>query len=55
MPLEALQRKDGETVVYRLKKDLKPRQIAKAKEGLSGRAKFIWLSDHWKEYFDWCR
>ena len=21
-------------------------------EGLAGRAKFIWLSDHWKDYFD---
>jgi RND family efflux transporter MFP subunit len=52
IPLEALQRKDGDTVAYRLKKDLKPRQIAAAKAGLSGRAKFIWLSDHWKEYFD---
>ena len=52
IPLEALQRKDGNTVTYRLKKDLKPQQIAAAREGLSGRTKFIWLSDHWKEYFD---
>ena len=52
IPLEALQRKDGETVAYRLKKDLKPQQLAAAKEGLSGRAKFIWLSDHWKDYFE---
>jgi RND family efflux transporter MFP subunit len=52
VPLEALQRKDGQTVVYRLKKDLKPGDLAKAKEGLSGRTKFIWLSDHWKEYFE---
>jgi RND family efflux transporter MFP subunit len=52
IPLEALQRKDGETVAYRLKKDLKPQQISAAKAGLSGRMKFIWLSDHWKEYFD---
>lgn len=52
IPLEALQRKDGETVAYRLKKGLKPNQVAAAKAGLSGRAKFIWLSDHWKEYFD---
>jgi RND family efflux transporter MFP subunit len=52
IPLEALQRKDGETVAYRLKKDLKPKQVAAAKSGLSGRTKFIWLSDHWKEYFD---
>jgi RND family efflux transporter MFP subunit len=52
IPLEALQRREGETVAYRLKKDLKPKQIASAKEGLGGRAKFIWLSDHWKDYFD---
>jgi multidrug efflux pump subunit AcrA (membrane-fusion protein) len=52
IPLEALQRKDGETVAYRLKKDLKPQQIAAAKAGLSSRTKFIWLSDHWKEYFE---
>lgn len=52
VPLEALQRKDGQTVVYRLKADLKPADIARAKEGLSGRTKFIWLADHWKEYFD---
>ena len=52
IPLEGLQRKEGQTVAYRLKADLKPKQIATAKEGLSSRAKFIWLSDHWKEYFD---
>ncbi|HEY3171697.1 MAG TPA: efflux RND transporter periplasmic adaptor subunit [Thermoanaerobaculia bacterium] len=52
IPLEALQRKEGNTVAYRLKKGLKPQQISAAREGLSGRNKFIWLSDHWKEYFD---
>ncbi len=52
IPLEALQRREGNTVAYRLKKGLKPQQIAAAREGLSGRNKFIWLSDHWKEYFD---
>ncbi|WP_257308704.1 efflux RND transporter periplasmic adaptor subunit [Geothrix fuzhouensis] len=52
VPLEALQRRDGQTVVYRLKENLLPQDLAKAKEGLSGRGKFIWLSDHWKEYFD---
>jgi RND family efflux transporter MFP subunit len=52
IPLEALQRRDGKTVAFQLKKDLKPQLIAAAKEGLSGRTKFIWLSDHWKEYFD---
>jgi RND family efflux transporter MFP subunit len=52
VPLEALQRREGQTVVYRLKKNLKPDDFAKAKEGLSGRAKFIWLSDHWQDYFE---
>lgn len=52
VPLEALQRRDGQTVVYRLKANLSPQDLAKAKEGLSGRGKFIWLADHWKDYFD---
>jgi multidrug efflux pump subunit AcrA (membrane-fusion protein) len=52
IPLEALQKRDGKTIAYRLKDGLKPQQIAAAKEGLSSRNKFIWLSDHWKEYFD---
>jgi RND family efflux transporter MFP subunit len=52
IPLEALQRRDGQTVVYRLKENLQPQDLAKAKEGLAGRGKFIWLSDHWKEFFD---
>jgi HlyD family secretion protein len=52
VPLEALQRRDGQTVVYRLKENLSPQDIAKAKDGLTGRGKFIWLSDHWKDYFD---
>lgn len=52
IPLEALQRRDGQPVVYRLKDGLKPEQLAAAKEGLSGRTKFIWLSDHWKDYFE---
>jgi RND family efflux transporter MFP subunit len=52
VPLEALQRRDGQTVVYRLKENLPAQDLAKAKEGLSGRGKFIWLSDHWKEFFD---
>lgn len=52
VPLEALQRKDGQTVVYRLKKDLKPGDFTRAKEALSGRTKFIWLADHWKEFYD---
>ena len=52
IPLEALQKRDGQTVAYRLKANLEPKKIAAAKDGLSGRSKFVWLSDHWKEYFD---
>jgi RND family efflux transporter MFP subunit len=52
VPLEALQRRDGQTVVYRMKETLTPPDIAKAKDGLTGRGKFIWLADHWKDYFD---
>ena len=52
IPLEALNRKDGQTVVYRLKKDLKPENYKQAKEGLAGRGKFTWLSEHWKEFFE---
>jgi len=52
IPLEALQKRDGKTVAYRLKPNLKPQQIALAKDGLTSRNKFIWLSEHWKEYFD---
>jgi RND family efflux transporter MFP subunit len=52
IPLEALQKRDGKTIAYRLKLNLKPKQLAAAKDGLAGRNKFIWLSDHWKDYFD---
>jgi HlyD family secretion protein len=52
IPLEALQRRDGQTVAFQLKKGLKADQIRDAKDGLSGRSKFIWLADHWKEYFN---
>ena len=52
IPLEALQRNEGQTVAYQLKKSLRPNQIGEAKEGLNGRSKFIWLSEHWKDYFD---
>ena len=52
VPLEALQRRDGQTVVYRMKEGLTPKDLAKAKDGLTGRGKFIWLADHWKEYFE---
>lgn len=52
IPLEALQRRDGQVVVYRLKQGLKPADLSRAKEALAGRSKFVWLSEHWKEYFD---
>lgn len=52
IPLEALQKRDGTTVAFRLKDNLTPKQLKAAKEALSGRNKFIWLSDHWKEFFD---
>jgi HlyD family secretion protein len=52
IPLEALQRRDGKTVAFRLKAGLKPDVIAKAKEGLDGRNKFVWLADHWQDYFE---
>jgi RND family efflux transporter MFP subunit len=52
IPLEALQRRDGRTVAYRLKSGLSASAISKAKDGLSGRNKFVWLADHWRDYFD---
>jgi RND family efflux transporter MFP subunit len=52
VPLEALQRRDGNTVVYRLKDDLAPKLVKDAKDGLGGRGKFVWLADHWKDYYD---
>jgi HlyD family secretion protein len=52
IPLEALQRREGQTVAYQLKKDLRADQIRDAKDGLSGRSKFIWLADHWTDYFN---
>ncbi len=52
IPLEALQRRDGRTVAYRLKSGLSASAIAKAKDGLSGRNKFVWLADHWRDYLE---
>jgi len=52
IPLEALQRRDGATVVYRLKGTLPPKEIDKAREALEGRSKFVWLSENWKDYFE---
>lgn len=52
IPLEALQRREGETIAYRLKSNLKPQQVKAARDGLAGRNKFIWLADHWKDYYE---
>jgi HlyD family secretion protein len=52
IPLEALQRRDGQTVVYRLKGGLPAKQVDKAREALNGRSKFVWLSENWKGYFE---
>jgi HlyD family secretion protein len=52
IPLEALQRRDGQTVVFRLKHDLAATEIGKAREALKGRSKFVWLSENWKDYFE---
>jgi HlyD family secretion protein len=52
VPLEALQRRDGQAVIYRLKNGLPEKQVAKAREALSGRSKFVWLSENWKDYFE---
>jgi multidrug efflux pump subunit AcrA (membrane-fusion protein) len=53
IPLEALQqRREGETVVYRLKTGLTDKQMATAREALNGRSKFVWLSENWKDYFE---
>jgi HlyD family secretion protein len=52
IPLEALQRRDGQTVVYRLRNGLPDKEIAKAREALNGRSKFVWLSENWKQYFE---
>ena len=50
--MEGLHRRDGQTVVYRLRAGLKAPELARAREALGGRGKFTWLSEHWKEYFD---
>ena len=52
IPLEALQRREGKPVAYRLKDGLSEKALAAAREGLSGRNKYTWLSEHWKEYFE---
>ncbi len=52
IPLEGLQRRDGATVVYRLKSGLPAKEIARAREGLDGRSKFVWMSENWKDYFE---
>jgi RND family efflux transporter MFP subunit len=52
IPLEALQRRDGRTVAFRLKPGLPEKAFDRAREGLKGRSKFVWLSDHWRDYFE---
>jgi len=52
IPLEALQRREGAVVAYRLKKDLADKEIEKARSGLSGKNKYTWLSEHWQEFFE---
>jgi HlyD family secretion protein len=52
IPLEALQRREGATVVYRLKAGLPVKEVEKAREALNGRSKFVWLSENWKGYFE---
>lgn len=52
IPLEALQRREGAVVAYRLKKDVADKQIEKARTGLSGKNKYTWLAEHWQEYFE---
>ncbi|MEO8275702.1 MAG: efflux RND transporter periplasmic adaptor subunit [Thermoanaerobaculia bacterium] len=52
IPLEALQRSEGDTVVYRLKSSLTPKEIGKARNALDGRSKFVWLSENWQDYFE---
>jgi len=52
IPLEALQRRDGQTVVYRMKSSVAGKQVDKAREALNGRSKFVWLSENWKDYFE---
>jgi len=52
VPLEALQRREGDVVAYRLKKDLPEKAIEKARKALEGKSKYTWLSEHWEEYFE---
>ena len=52
IPLEALQRKDGQVVAYRLKADLPEKEIEKAREALDGKSKYTWLSENWEQYFE---
>jgi hypothetical protein len=39
-------------VAYRLKAGLSKDAMSKARDGLAGRNKFVWLSDHWRDYFE---
>ena len=52
IPLEALQRKDGQVVAFRLKADLPEKEIEKAREALDGKSKYTWLSENWQQFFE---
>ncbi len=52
IPLEALQRRENDVIVYRLKKNLSPESLQKAQQELKGRNKFTWMSENWKDYFE---
>jgi len=52
IPLEALQRREGDVVAYRLKPDLDPKSLDKARSELAGKNKYTWLSEHWEDYFE---
>jgi RND family efflux transporter MFP subunit len=52
IPLEALQRKDGQVIAYRLKANLDPKALDKARTELNGKNKYTWLSENWQQYFE---
>jgi HlyD family secretion protein len=52
IPLEALQRRDGAVVAYRLKPGLDGESIETARDALAGKSKYTWLSENWRDYFE---
>jgi len=44
--------KDGQVVAYRLKANLEPKSIEKARTELNGKNKYTWLSENWQQYFE---